>query len=437
MRVKRGLLLWLSALLLLGCTQQAPPATPQTGPNGGPTPLPPVRADNRIIADGRVVPVRRADLSFPAGGIVGEVLVSEGDEVEAGQLLVRLNDARQRAAIAIAEADVRRAKARLAEVQAGSREQEIAAAQATLDAAQARLDSLSTEPRPEEVSAAQAELAAARAALEQALSGPSKERIAAAAAELANAQAARSLAQAAYDKVASAPDIGSRPESLNLERATNDYLAAKARYDELNTGANPAEVASAQAQVQRAQANLDQVRAPARPADVAAAEAEVRRAQAQLDLLLAGAQPEQIEAADADVAAAEAALAQANVGLAETELRAPFSGVVAGVEVVVGQQALPGALAVRLGDFSSWLVETRDLTELNIVGVQPGDRAVLTFDAIPGLTVSGQVLRIRSIGENTQGDITYTVVVSPDRSDDRLKWNMTAKVTVEPGSAPP
>ncbi len=381
-------------------------------------------------------PVRRADLSFPAGGIVGEVLVSEGDEVEAGQLLVRLNDARQRAAIAIAEADVRRAKARLAEVQAGSREQEIAAAQATLDAAQARLDSLSTEPRPEEVSAAQAELAA-RAALEQALSGPSKERIAAAAAELANAQAARSLAQAAYDKVASAPDIGSRPESLNLERATNDYLAAKARYDELNTGANPAEVASAQAQVQRAQANLDQVRAPARPADVAAAEAEVRRAQAQLDLLLAGAQPEQIEAADADVAAAEAALAQANVGLAETELRAPFSGVVAGVEVVVGQQALPGALAVRLGDFSSWLVETRDLTELNIVGVQPGDRAVLTFDAIPGLTVSGQVLRIRSIGENTQGDITYTVVVSPDRSDDRLKWNMTAKVTVEPGSAPP
>ena len=185
----------------------------------------------------------------------------------------------------------------------------------------------------------------------------------------------------AVRQVASAPDIGSRPESLNLERATNEYLAAKARYDELNTGANPAEVASAQAQVQRAQANLDQVRAPARPADVAAAEAEVRRAQAQLDLLLAGAQPEQIEAAEADVAAAEAALAQTNVGLAETELRAPFSGVVAGVEVVVGQQALPGARRAVGGLHE--LARGDATTELNIVGVQPGI-AVLTFDAIPG-----------------------------------------------------
>ena len=30
-----------------------------------------------------------------------------------------------------------------------------------------------------------------------------------------------------------------------------------------------------------------------------------------------------------------------------------------------------------------------------------------------------------------QGDITYTVVVAPDQNDPRLRWNMTAVVTIE------
>ena len=140
--------------------------------------------------------------------------------------------------------------------------------------------------------------------------------------------------------------------------------------------------------------------------------------------------------AEADLAAAQAGLAQSQATLDETELRAPFAGTVAAVDVVVGQQVGPSSPVVRLGDFSSWLVETRDLTELRVVGLRPGDRATIAFDAIPDLELPGQVTRIRSIGQNTQGDITYTVVVAPDRSDERLLWNMTAKVLLEPGSGP-
>lgn len=43
--------------------------------SGSATPLPPVVADDRIIADGRVVPVRHADMSFATAGVVSEVLV--------------------------------------------------------------------------------------------------------------------------------------------------------------------------------------------------------------------------------------------------------------------------------------------------------------------------------------------------------------------------
>ncbi len=426
------LLWWVAGLLVLSSCIGGRAAT-QPPAGSAPTPLPPVKADNRVVADGRVVPVLSADLSLSTGGIVAEVFVSEGDQVAPGQLLLRLQAARQLAAVAQAEADVRRAQARLELVKASARDPEIEAARAAVDAAQARVDSLAQGPRPEELAAAEAALAAAQAALAAASSGASREQIAAAQAELANAEASLRQAQALYDRVASAPDIGLRPEALQLERATNAYNAAKARYEELTRGPNPAEIASARAQVARAQAELDALKAPPRPSDLAAAQAELRRAQAQLDLLLAGPQPEEVQVAEADVAAAQAALAQARALLSEVELRAPFAGTVAALEVGVGQQATPGVPLVRLADFSGWLIETRDLTELRVVNIKEGDRASISVDALPGLTLTGRVLRIRTIGESRQGDITYTVLVKPDSLDPRLRWNMTAKVTIQPG----
>jgi HlyD family secretion protein len=55
---------------------------------------------------------------------------------------------------------------------------------------------------------------------------------------------------------------------------------------------------------------------------------------------------------------------------------------------------------------------------------------VLTFDAIPSLELGGTVLRIKPIGQEKLGDVTYTVIVRPDEQDPRLRWNMTAVVTI-------
>ena len=64
--------------------------------------------------------------------------------------------------------------------------------------------------------------------------------------------------------------------------------------------------------------------------------------------------------------------------------------------------------------------------------VREGAAATITFDALPGLELAGRVLQIRPLGENKQGDMTYTVVIQPDQLDDRLRWNMTAAVAIEP-----
>ena len=43
--------------------------------------LPPVKAESLITADARVVPAQSADLSLPAGGIISELHVAEGEGV--------------------------------------------------------------------------------------------------------------------------------------------------------------------------------------------------------------------------------------------------------------------------------------------------------------------------------------------------------------------
>ena len=56
---------------------------------------------------------------------------------------------------------------------------------------------------------------------------------------------------------------------------------------------------------------------------------------------------------------------------------------------------------------------------------------MVTFDALPDLELTGRVSAVEPYGESRQGDIVYTVVVMLDRQDPRLRWNMTAKVSIE------
>jgi HlyD family secretion protein len=377
------------------------------------------------------VPVQYAALSLPAGGIVTHVAVAEGESVQAGQVLVRVEAAQQAAAVAQAEAGLRRAQAQLNGLKAGPRPQEIAAAQAAVEGAQAQLAKVTESVRPEDIAAAQAALASSQASLNKVLKGPDEDEITVAAADLRRAEVALQQAQWAYDQVAYAADVGSSPEAAKLEQATLDYKTAQARYHLAVRGPTDADVAAAKAQLAQAEAALASLKG-SREADVAAAEAEIQRAQAQLELLRAGARQEEVAAAEAEVAAAEASLAQAQAALAQTELRAPFAGTIAALDARVGEEAAAGAPVVRLADFSAWQVETDDLTELSVVQVADSAPVTITVDAIPGLELPGHVLRVKGLGEDKQGDMTYTVLVQPDRQDERLRWNMTAAVFIEP-----
>jgi len=403
-------------------------------PEATPTPLPAVVTNPDVIVDAVVVPARYAALSLSASGIVAELLVQEGDQVEAGEVIVRLENERQVIAIAQAEAQVRSAQAQLEELQAGARDEEIAGAQAAVDIARANLANLQAGSRTEDIAAAEAALAAAEAAYQQVLDGADDQQLVQAEASLANAEAALRQAQAAYDLIKWSNEASAMPQAAQLEQATNNYEAAKASYDLLVAGAKDSEIAAARAEVERARANLDKAYSPATISELAAAEAQVRQAEAQLALIQAGARTETIRAAEAALIQAQTALMQRQVELDDTTLAAPFTGTIAALDLEVGEQVAAGVPVVRLADQTAWHIETDDLTEINVIYVQEGDRVAISIDALPDLELEGTVIRIKPLGENKQGDITYTATIVPAANDARLRWNMTASVTIQTGN---
>ncbi len=70
--------------------------SPAAAPTATPEAIATVKADDIIVAEGRVEPIRYTQLALNANGLVSEVLAKEGDSVSAGQVIARLksSDAR-------------------------------------------------------------------------------------------------------------------------------------------------------------------------------------------------------------------------------------------------------------------------------------------------------------------------------------------------------
>jgi multidrug resistance efflux pump len=229
-----------------------------------------------------------------------------------------------------------------------------------------RLDDETERARLREADAA---LAAADAQVEVARTAQAsaREQVRAAQASLASAQAARDAAAAALDLTATQAEATIAQARANLRQA--------------------------EAGVAQATAVVDQARAA-----VAQAEAELARAQAQR-------------------AQAEAARASAALAVERRTLRAPFDGRVLAVGPEPGETVAGGSdgrSLVTLADVSGWRVDTTNLTELQVVAVDVGDRVTIEVDALPDRAFAGTVERIGFDPRQVRGDVTYVAEVRID-----------------------
>jgi len=426
-----GVSLLLLVVLIGGCTgRPKPPAEPTPTANveapaktkvGAPT------GDGRqIIAEGRAVPVHSAALSLPSAGVVVSAPVTLGQQVAAGQVLAQLDTRQLALQLTQAEANLATAQAKLNQLSQGPTAQDVAAAQQNIASAQAAYDKVRAGPAVSDVAAARAALTATQQNYASVRAGPTAEQLSSLAAQLSNARAALGQAQAAYDKIKGAPDVGARPESLQLQQATNNLNVAAAAYKDAQAHPTEAELAAASSQVQAAQAALDRLAPDA--AEIQAKLTALENAKAALAKL----QPSAGDRAvlEAGVKSAQVARDLAAEQVSAARLLAPFAGTVMTLDIQAGEYATPGMPILRLADTSAWEIETTDLTELSVAQIKEGMLASVTLDAIPGLELSGHVSQIKPYGNTRQGDIVYTVVIAPDQQDARLRWNMTAKVSI-------
>lgn len=131
-----------------GLWQLRQTTTPKADPLAGLT-VPVTSADLtvKIDASGTIRPIQTVNLSPKSSGRLLELYVEQGDRVQKGQVIARMDDAELRVQLARTQAGVARAQARLAQLQTGNRPEEIAEAEARVNrsradlvSAQARLD---------------------------------------------------------------------------------------------------------------------------------------------------------------------------------------------------------------------------------------------------------------------------------------------------------
>jgi len=326
-----------------------------------------------VAGSGSVAAEQTLSLPFSANGPVAEVLVKEGDVVHEGQVLAKLDDRAAQVQLASAHSGVDSAKARLAQAQQGNaRPEDVDAAEAQLAAAQASYDKVARGGSKADQAAAQAAVRSAQAAYDAAVktAGSASSQLEAAAATLAKTENALRQAQTNYDRVASAPDIGRRPESVALQNATVDHDQAQANYDALASTADTdaqSRIASASAQLAQARANLDKLTPSAE--DLAQAQANLDQAKATVEKLTAPATSLDQQIAQAALSQAEQTVAQAELALDNTVLKAPFDAIVAEVNIVPGSLASAATPAVRLINRNPLHVDLR-LSENDVAQVQ-------------------------------------------------------------------
>jgi len=335
------------------------------------TPIPTVVADNLIVAEGRIEPIKYVDIAFNANGTVSEVLVSEGEQVTKGQVIAHLENS----------------EAKQAEV--ANAEEAFLQAQQAFDGAEA-----------------------------------------AALGKLAEANEAARKAQYEFDNFDIPSDLismGPRDALIytqsNLEKARADF--APYRYFQTNSKAGreyEKRLDDAWAEYNKA------IKWTTLEANLESAKAELAQTQKEYDKLSGGGDTDEKAVAEAQFEAARANLAAARAALADVELLAPFDGTVAGLKVKGGEAVSPGQVVVSLADFSGWIVKTTDLTELDVVDISEGQEVTITLDAIPDAELKGVV---QSIGQNyteKQGDVVYEVTVELTETLPNMRWGMTAVV---------
>lgn len=124
----------------------------------------------------------------------------------------------------------------------------------------------------------------------------------------------------------------------------------------------------------------------------------------------------------------ESALIDAKEKLSDYFIYAPFSGIIVKIDIKKGDTVPSGSTIAIL--ISPQKMAEITLNEVDVSKVKIGQKATLNFDAVPNLSITGEVAEIDSIGTVSQGVASYNVKINFDTQDDRIKPGMTVSANI-------
>lgn len=176
------------------------------------------------------------------------------------------------------------------------------------------------------------------------------------------------------------------------------------------------------------QAALDDLEKGATQSDIDSAERDVAAKQASLDSLNQGPDPLDLRAQELSVQTRQNALQDAEESLGDYTVVAPFDGVVTDTPVKAGDDVSAGTAVVSV--MTNEKLAKVTLNETDVAKVKQGDKAILTFDALPDLSVTGEVASVDVVGTVSQGVVTYGVEIGFDVQDDSVRSGMTVTASI-------
>ncbi len=144
--------------------------------------------------------------------------------------------------------------------------------------------------------------------------------------------------------------------------------------------------------------------------------------------LKAGADDLDLKSENISLTQRENALIDAREKLADAYVRAPFDGVVAKVSVKKLDSVSSGASAVTF--ISQQKLAEISLNEVDAAKIKSGQKTNITFDAVDGLNISGEVAEVDAVGTVSQGVVTYNIKIAFDTQDDRIKPGMSLSASI-------
>ncbi len=325
-----------------------------------------------VSATGNLVPIRQSNLAFGQSGRVTAVLVEQDQAVQAGQVLARVDNSAQTANLAQAENN--------------------------LKAAQATLQKLLEPVDPGEIAKAEANVKAAEASYSAQANGTTLAQINGLKLQ------AQKAAQAAQDA-----------EKLRIQAGGQTGGPGDPNYDKY-----VAQLGQAQANAAIAQLNLQKAQAGS---SLTGATANISYQQALLAQLKAGPKQSDIDAAQAAEVVATLQRDQAQHQLDQTNLAAPYAGIISTVNAKPGMAS--SGVAMVISDISTLYVDTT-VDETDIGKIQVGQPVQITLNALSNISLTGKVARITQTADTTASVITYAVRIALDKTDAPIKVGMSA-----------